>query len=28
LRLSHRIPSIREEEAIHGPMLPKWKERN
>jgi len=28
LRLSHRIPSIREQEAIHGPMLPKWKERN
>jgi KaiC/GvpD/RAD55 family RecA-like ATPase len=28
LRLTPRLPSIREQEAIHGPMLPKWKDRN
>lgn len=28
LRLLPRTPSIREQEDIHGPMLPKWKPRN
>lgn len=28
LRLTQRIPSIAESEKKHGPMLPKWKERN
>jgi hypothetical protein len=28
LRLTQRVPSIREEEEIHGTMLPRWKERN
>lgn len=28
LRLTQRIPSIAEAEKKHGPMLPKWKERN
>lgn len=28
LRLSHRIPSIVEQEEKHGKMLPKWKERH
>ena len=27
LRLSRRMPSIREQEEIHGTMLPKWKDR-
>jgi replicative DNA helicase len=28
LRLTQRVPSIREEEEVHGPMIPRWKERN
>ena len=28
LRLTQRVPSIREEEEVHGTMLPRWKERN
>lgn len=28
LRLSERLPSIREAEAHHGTMLPKWRDRN
>ena len=28
LRLTQRTPSIKEQEEKHGPMIPKWKERN